>query len=95
MIILTGSLIPELLAPKDFPGVQPIFSSNLKPLFFVGIGLKYSKGYNYNLKVYVTSNIYSVLISTEKYCTIKRTDYKLDTSIFLNFNKNQIKKTDR
>lgn len=39
--ILTGSLIPELLAPNDFPGVQPIFSNNLKPLFFVGIGLKY------------------------------------------------------
>jgi len=39
--ILTGSLIPELLDPKDFPGVQPMFSNNLKPLFFVGIGLKY------------------------------------------------------
>lgn len=38
--ILTGSLIPELLAPNDFPGVQPIFSNNLKPLFFVGIGLE-------------------------------------------------------
>lgn len=42
-ITLTGSLIPELPTPKDFPGVQPIFSNSLKPLFFVGIGLKYIK----------------------------------------------------